>query len=65
MNVTRMLARLSRWLSAHRPVQCQVCFKWLWRKDAVMKQITTGGMVPLCAQCDRSIFKPFSSISRN
>lgn len=57
--------RLTAWLTDHEPVRCQVCFRWLWRKDAVMKQITTGGLVPLCQECDRSIFRPFTKSQRN
>jgi hypothetical protein len=65
MNITRMLARLSRWLGAHRPGQCQVCFRWMWRKSAIYKQITTGGEVPLCHTCHESIFRPFTKSQRN
>lgn len=63
--IIHLTNRMAAWLYAHEPVRCQVCFRWLWRKAAIWKPITTGGLVPLCAECDRSIFKPFSSISRN
>lgn len=53
------------WLVDHEPVRCQVCFRWLWCKDAVMKQITTGGLVPLCAECHQSIFRPFTKSQLN
>ncbi len=57
--------RFAAWLSNHKPVQCQVCFKWFWRMHAVYRQITTGGDVPLCPECDRAIFRPFTKGQRN
>jgi hypothetical protein len=56
---------LLAWLFEHEPVRCAVCFRWLWHKDAVYKQITTGGTAPLCPECDRAIFRPFTKAQRN
>jgi len=58
--LSELIGRISDWIVLHTPVQCQVCFHWLFRKDAIYKQITTGGTAPLCPTCDRAIFRPFT-----
>ena len=60
-----LIGKISDWIVLHTPVQCSVCFRWLLRKNAVYKQITAGGTCPLCPECNRAIFKPFSPAQKN
>jgi hypothetical protein len=58
--LTRILSRSKRWFSNHRPVQCNICFRWIFRRDAVYERTTAGAQVRLCSTCHRNIFHPFT-----
>jgi hypothetical protein len=63
--ITKITKSLAGWLFELEPVKCQVCFRWLLRKNATYRQITTGGVVPLCPECDRAIFRSIEPEQRN
>lgn len=49
------------WLDAHIPLTCEECSRIVLKKNMNLRQTTTGRRVYICDECDRDIFRPFSS----
>lgn len=55
----KITSRITNWLALHKPVQCQLCFTWLFKKDAIYEHHVTGARLRLCPSCHENIFHPF------
>jgi Zn-finger protein len=62
--LNRILSRFQYWLSSHVPVQCSICFCWMFRKNAIDERTTAGAQVRLCSTCHANIFHPFTKTGR-
>jgi len=58
--LSKIISHINRWLTNHQPVQCAICFRWIFRKDSVPEHATMGAPVRLCPTCHQNIFHPFT-----
>jgi hypothetical protein len=63
--LSRIFSRLKHWLSDHCPVQCRLCYRWMFRKDSIFERTTAGYQVRLCQTCHANIFHPFTKAGKS
>lgn len=49
-----------RFLNDYAPVFCWVCHKLFFNKDVTYEVNTINQVVPLCEECHKMLFRPFS-----
>lgn len=58
--IMKLFSDLIEFIDDYSPVECFVCNKYLFKKDATYRDITTGYRVSLCPSCDKNLFHPFT-----
>ena len=56
----KLLARIIQTVSKYAPVMCVRCRGIFFEKDVEYEISTLGRVVPLCKECHKELFTPFS-----
>jgi len=59
-----ILYRFQVWLDDHLPVECCLCGRWLFAKDADIMQNTLGKTFPAHPECKYDYENPYSKAAK-